>query len=98
MMELASFSFNGISEEEKNEIIDSKISMNTPLYYASVSNTQLSLAMHCGAITVNNSTYLYIKETDELIRDDVLHFISKLRKQKAKEDKISVDKINMELF
>ena len=53
--------------------------------YRFVSQTQLSIARHFGGITVNGKNYVYFPETDELIRDDVLAELRKMRKAKAEE-------------
>lgn len=50
--------------------------------YRNVSQTQLSIARHYGGIKVSSDFYTYFPATDELIRDDVLKAVTKLRKQK----------------
>jgi hypothetical protein len=47
-----------------------------------VSLTQFSVARHYGGMSVNGKQYTYCHETDELIRDDVLKFVAKMRKAK----------------
>jgi hypothetical protein len=40
-----------------------------------------SVARHYGGAKYNGSQYTYIPGEDELIRDDVLKFVTKLRKE-----------------
>ncbi|MEY2854625.1 MAG: hypothetical protein RL030_1757 [Pseudomonadota bacterium] len=44
-----------------------------------VTSSVLSIARHDGA-TINGKTFVYLPATDELIRDDALLFLRKLRK------------------
>ena len=53
--------------------------------YRDVSNSLLSLARHYGGTTVNGKHFVYFPETDELIRDDVLAFLHKRRKDALQE-------------
>jgi hypothetical protein len=55
--------------------------------YTNVSRTQLSIAMHYGGATVNGAHYTYMPDTDELIREDILTAVDKMRKQRAAEDR-----------
>lgn len=57
---------------------------NLALAYNNVSQTQLSIARYYGGIKINGNHYTYMP-TDELIRDDVLKFVTKLRKAKKAE-------------
>ena len=54
------------------------------LAWNNVSYTQLSIARHYGGMRIDGAQYTYLP-TDELIRDDVLKFVTKLRKQKKSE-------------
>lgn len=49
-----------------------------------VSKGMLSIARHSKGITFRGFFYCYIPETDELVRGDVLDFVRKARKKKAK--------------
>lgn len=53
---------------------------NTPFGIRNVSMSQFSIARHSGGMNFNNNHYTYWKETDELIRTDVL----KWKKQQEK--------------
>jgi hypothetical protein len=55
---------------------------SAPYVIGHVSQTQLSVARRFGGCEFKGHGYCYIPETDELIRDDVLNFVAKLRKGK----------------
>lgn len=54
----------------------------TPYVIAGVSRSMFSIARHpeYGGCTYNGSSYTYMPEHDELIRDDVLKLVTKARK------------------
>lgn len=54
----------------------------TPYLIRDVSMGYFSIARYYGAANYNGQRYTYYDETDELIRDDVLAFVLKLRKKK----------------
>lgn len=64
-----------------------EIKCDTTLVIRDVCNTQLSVARHYGAIKINGRHYTYFPPGDELIRDDVLKWLTKLRKAAAKATK-----------
>jgi hypothetical protein len=70
--------------------LDEKLDQKA-MAYQGVSYTQLSIALRYGGATVNNKHYTYFPETDELIREDVLNAVAKLRKQKAALERLSAD-------
>jgi hypothetical protein len=49
-----------------------------------VSHGYFSIARYYGGCTLNGASYTYMPDTDELVREDVLKFIAKLRKTKGK--------------
>ena len=53
---------------------------DTPYCIQGVSQTQFSVARHYGSCRFNDHLYFYMEATDELIRDDVLKEVTKLRK------------------
>lgn len=59
---------------------------DTPYLIRGVSTGFFSIARHYGGAKYNGSDYLYLPETDELIRDDVAKCIAKAEKpvKKAK--------------
>jgi hypothetical protein len=56
----------------------------TPYVIAGVSRTQFSIARHFGVVIYNRKTYTYMPQHDELIRDDVLKWVTKRRKEASK--------------
>ena len=73
---------------------DSLIGRDTPFGIRGVSNTQLSIARHYGCIKFNGQLYTYFPATDELIRDDVLHIITKQRKATGRESRKAEKQLN----
>ncbi len=55
---------------------------DTPYCISNASMSQFSVARHFGACTFNGHSYTYMATSDELIRDDVLRFVTKMRKGK----------------
>lgn len=70
--------------------LDEKLDQKA-MAYQGVSYTQLSIAWRYGGAIVNNRHYTYFPETDELIREDVLQAVKKLRKQKAALEQMAAD-------
>lgn len=70
------------AQDEIDAMNASKLSRETPFMILGVSDTQFSIARFYGAAIFNGSHYTYLSDTDELIRDDVLKFVMKLRKPK----------------
>lgn len=52
----------------------------TPFVIRNVSQTQLSLARYSGGCNYNGDHFIYVLETDELIRADVLKWKKKAQK------------------
>jgi len=52
-----------------------------PYSITDVSRGFFSIAMRAGGAVVNGSRYTYIPPHDELVRDDVLRAVAKLRKK-----------------
>lgn len=55
--------------------------------FENVSQTQLSVARYFGMVKLNNHTFIYNPNDDSLIRDDVLAFVNKLKRQESKPKK-----------
>lgn len=72
-----------ITKEELSALQESSLDRNAlcPFLITHVRNNQLSIARHYGGCTFHGSRYIYIPGTDELIRDDVLKFVTKMRKE-----------------
>jgi hypothetical protein len=58
-----------------------------PLIYREVMNTQLSVARFFGGVKLNGHHFTYFPAGDELIRDDVLKWLTKRRKAARKAEK-----------
>jgi hypothetical protein len=53
--------------------------------YRGVTNSFMSLARNYGGANINGQPYTYIRSTDELIRDDVIKTVAKMRCEAKKE-------------
>lgn len=71
-----------LTEPELKALDESKLSRATPFMITGVSNSQFSIARHYGGLTFNGSEYVYVPPTDELIRADVVKWLTKRRKVK----------------
>jgi hypothetical protein len=71
-----------LTDDEIQSVNASKLPADTPFLICGVSMSYFSIARHYGGCKVQGRTYTYLPDSDELIRDDVLKFVKKLRKQK----------------
>ena len=62
------------------DIVDCPLSRALPFGITNVSQSQMSIARHYGGCTWQGEKYTYMPPTDELIRDDVLHWLVAKRK------------------
>jgi len=85
-----------LTESEIEALQSSKLSRETPFAIQGVMNTQLSIARFYGGIRYNGDGYTYMPDGDELIRDDVLLFVTKLRKKQRKTEKAEFTSKQME--
>ena len=76
-----------------------RLPQDAPYAISGVSSTIFSLARHYGGIKFRGRVYEYMPATDELVREDVVRYVTKLRKlqAKAKAKKAEAPK-NNELF
>ena len=56
----------------------------TPYGMTNVSQTQFSIARYYGGLKFQGDSYTYLRETDELIRDDVWRWKRKKKREAAK--------------
>lgn len=65
----------------------SALGRTTPFLIQGVTTSQLSVARHYGGCTFQGRSYLYIPTTDELVRDDVMAWLARHRRnaRRAKE-------------
>lgn len=73
-----------LTDSEIEALQTSNLQRKTPFAIQGVMNTQLSIARFYGGIRYNGDGYTYMPDGDELIRDDVLKFVTKLRKKNRK--------------
>ncbi len=64
--------------------LETKFGANENVAYANVSYTQLSIARHYGGCNVSGKHFVYNATDDSLIREDVMKWIVKRKKQEAK--------------
>lgn len=69
-----------LTQSEIGALNATALPRKTPFLIQGISMTQFSVARHYGGMTYNGSSYLYLPLSDELIRDDVAKWLSKLRK------------------
>lgn len=77
-----------LTQAELEALQASDLPRDTPLVLRKVSHSYFSTARLCGGCKINGNHYTYVPTTDELIRDDVVKFLAKLRrkpKQAAKQ-------------
>lgn len=74
-----------LTELELQMLDLSDLPRDTPFIIQHVCQTQFSIARHYGGCKYQGKSYSYIQATDELIREDVAKWLSKMRK-KAKAD------------
>lgn len=85
-----------LTESEIEALQSSTLPRKTPFAIQGVMNTQLSIARFYGGIRYNGDGYTYMPDGDELIRDDVLLFVTKLRKKQRKTEKAEFTSKQME--
>ena len=85
-----------LTESEIEALQSSNLPRKTPFAIQGVMNTQLSIARFYGGIRYNGDGYTYMPDGDELIRDDVLLFVAKLRKKQRKTEKAEFTSKQME--
>lgn len=73
-----------MTEAEIDALQSTKLDRATPFAISGVSLSQLSIARHYGGCTFQGRSYIYLPETDELLRDDVVKWLAKHRKAQRK--------------
>jgi hypothetical protein len=74
-----------------------RLPQDAPYAINNVRCSIFSLALHYGGITFRGRGYEYMPATDELVREDVVRYVTKLRKLQAKAKKADAPK-TQELF
>ena len=70
-----------LSDADVRAILDAGLHKRTPYLIRGVSQTQLSIARYHSGIKYNGDSFTYMPTTDELVRDDVVEFIEKGKRQ-----------------
>jgi hypothetical protein len=70
-----------LTDDELDAVHASGLDPFTPYVIDGVSRTQLSVARHYGGCTYGGREYYYIPTTDELVRDDVVKWITARREE-----------------
>lgn len=74
-----------VSEQELSSINSSGLNFSVaPAIIRGVSSSQFSVARHFGGCRAFGRHYVYVPPTDELIRDDVVKLLEKIRKADAR--------------
>lgn len=73
-----------MTEAEIDALQATKLDRATPFAISGVSHSQLSVARHYGGCKFQGRHYVYIPDTDELLRDDVVRWLAKHRKAQRK--------------
>lgn len=73
-----------LTNPEIDALQDAGLHRKSPFILGSVSQGMLSVARHFGGCKYQGDTYTYVSATDELIRSDVLRWLTKYRKEMAK--------------
>lgn len=73
-----------VTNAEVDALQSSGLSRETPYLIRGVTQTQFSIARYYGGAKYNGEPYTYMPDSDELIRDDVLKWITKQRKPPRK--------------
>ena len=68
-----------ITPQEIDALQDSGLSRDTPFLICQASKGMFSIARHYGGVKFNGWSYIYIPEHDELVRDDIVKWLKKLR-------------------
>lgn len=80
-----------ITKDELAALQKSSLSdRSTPFIIMGVSHTQFSIARHYGGVKYMGRHYFYVPPTDELVRDDVMKWLAKHRKNNKKQVKVNV--------
>jgi hypothetical protein len=72
--------------EKYTDEIKQEFGVNTTIAYTGVSMSQLSIARHYGGCKVQGKHFVYNPVDDSLIREDVVKWIGKRKKQGCKDE------------
>jgi len=87
-----------LTDAELAALQESSLDPFTPFVIGDVSCTQLSIARHYGGCTYGGREYFYIPTTDELMREDVVRWITARREAERKAKQGEAEATQMELL
>jgi hypothetical protein len=79
------------TELEYADLLIRDIDKSTPLAICHVSKTQFSIARYSGGCKYQGKYYGYNYDTDELIREDVIKAVEKMRREAKKKEKKQIE-------
>lgn len=71
--------------KEFQDGLEEKFGAHANIAYANVSMTQLSIARHYGGVKVQGKYFVYNPNDDSLIREDIVKWVAKQKKNASKE-------------
>lgn len=84
-----------LTDAEQIALAVSELNRDTPYGIQNCRHGHFSIARHYGGINYNGRHYIYIPKTDELIRDNVLKWVTDRRKR-IKQEKLKEDMAKQE--
>lgn len=75
------------TEQEYLTLLLDHVDGSAPISISHVSQTQLSVARHYGGCTYDGKPYIYNYNTDELIREDIMKAVEKMRKKENEQQR-----------
>ena len=89
---------NYLTDDELDAVHASGLDPFTPYVIDGVSQSQLSVARHFGGCTYGGREYAYIPTTDELVREDVVRWVTKRRKEAQRSAREADEAQQMEML
>ena len=87
-----------LTTDELAAVQSSGLDPFTPYVIGGVSQSQLSIARHYGGCTYGGREYYYIPTTDELIREDVVKWVTTRRKEAQRAAREATEAKQMEMW
>jgi hypothetical protein len=87
-----------LTPDELDALQASGLDPFTPYVIGGVSHSQFSVARHFGGCTYGGREYAYIPTTDELIREDVVKWVEKRRKEAQRTGRETDEAQQMEML
>lgn len=87
-----------LTPDELDAVQVSGLDPFTPYVIQGVSQSQFSIARHFGGCTYGGREYYYIPTTDELIREDVVRWVTTRRKEAQRAALEANKATQMEMF